>query len=157
MAVKFDSFEMSETFACPVQRLFSAFTDPIIKRAWYVDGAHADTHNTVAYALAPEVGGKEVFRFVLNDKTPMPGLEIEMVAECVALINNALLVYSSRMIARGHVVSLTNETFEFAADGAGARLRLTQQGTYLDGSDGPDLRRRGHEQLLSDLRRYLGG
>jgi uncharacterized protein YndB with AHSA1/START domain len=157
MAVKFDSFEMGETFACPLQKLFSAFTDPVTKRAWYVDGAHADTHDTLAYSLDPEVGGKEVFRLVLNDKTPVPGLEIEMVGECVARIDNALLVYSSRMIARGHVVSITNETFEFTADGAGARLRLTQQGTYLEGSDGPELRRRGHEQLLSDLRRYLGG
>jgi uncharacterized protein YndB with AHSA1/START domain len=157
MTVKFDSFEMDEAFACPVQRLFSAFTDPRTKRAWYADGAHAETHETLEYTLDPQVGGKEVFRLVLNDKTPVPGLEIQMVGECVARVDNALLVYSSRMSAHGQVVSITNETFEFAPDGAGARLRLTQQGTYLEGSDGPELRRRGHEQMLSDLRRHLGG
>ena len=157
MAVKFDSFEMDEAFACPVQKLFAAFTDPVTKRAWYADGAHAETHETLEYALDPQVGGKEVFRLALNDKTPMPGLEIEMVGECVARVDNALLVYASRMSARGQVVSITNEAFEFTADGAGSRLRLTQQGAYLEGSDGPELRRRGHEQLLSDLRRYLAG
>lgn len=157
MVVKFDNFEMSESFACPVEKLFSAFIDPVIKRAWYADGAHADTHDTLQYALDPDVGGKEVLRIALNDKTPVPGLEIEMVGECVARIDNALLVYASRMIAHGSVVSITNETFEFMTDGAGARLRLTQQGAYLDGSDGPELRRHGHEQLLSGLRRFLAG
>ncbi|PHY21186.1 SRPBCC domain-containing protein [Caulobacter sp. BP25] len=157
MVIKFDSFEMEEAFACPLEKLFSAFTDPVTKRAWYADGAHTPTHDTLEYTLDPEVGGKEVFRVVLNDKTPVPGLEIEMMGECVARVDNALLVYSSRMIARGDVVSITNETFEFMSDGAGARLRLTQQGTYLDGSDGPELRRRGHEQLLAELRRHLAG
>jgi len=155
MAIKFDGFEMEEAFACSVQKLFAAFTDPATKRAWYADGAHADTHETLEYLLDPQVGGREVLRVMLNDKTPVPGLEIEMAGECVARVDNALLVYASRMIARGEVVSITNETFEFLANGEGARLRLTQQGTYLDGSDGPELRRRGHEQLLSDLRRHL--
>ena len=157
MAVQFDSFEMDEAFACPVQKLFAAFTDPTIKRAWYAEGAHAETHETLEYTLEPHVGGKEILRVVLNDKTPVPGLEIQMAGECVARVDNALLVYASRMIVRGQVVSITNETFEFAPDGAGARLRLTQQGAYLEGSDGPELRRRGHQQLLSDLRRHLGG
>src|SRR4051812_44836183 len=105
MAVKFDSFEMDEAFACPVQKLFAAFTDPMAKRAWYADGAHAETHETVEYTLDPQVGGKEVFRLALNDKTPMPGLEIQMVGECVARADNALLVYCSRMSAHGQVVS----------------------------------------------------
>jgi uncharacterized protein YndB with AHSA1/START domain len=157
MAIRFDSFEMDETFACSVQKLFAAFTDPATKRAWYADGAHADTHETLEYTLDPEVGGKEILRVALNDKTPVPGLEIQMAGECVARVDNALLIYSSRMIAHGGVVSITNETFEFWPDGESARLRLTQQGTYLEGSDGPELRRRGHEQLLSDLRRYLVG
>src|SRR3954465_7551688 len=128
MAVKFDSFEMDEAFACSVQKLFAAFTDPVTKRAWYADGAHAETHETLEYTLDPQVGGKEVFRLVLNDKTPVPGLEIQMVGECVARVDNVMLVYASRMIVRGQVVSITNETFEFAQEGAGARLRLTQQG-----------------------------
>ncbi|MBO9545796.1 SRPBCC domain-containing protein [Caulobacter sp.] len=157
MSVKFDSFAMEEAFACSVHKLFSAFTDPMTKRAWYVDGAHADTHETLAYTLDPTVGGKEVFRLVLNSKTPAAGLEIQMVGECVARVDEALLVYASRMIARGAIVSITNETFEFSARGEGSRLRLTQQGVYLDGSDGPELRRRGHEQLLAGLRQYLGG
>ncbi|ADG11902.1 hypothetical protein B7G68_17785 [Caulobacter segnis] len=155
MAVQFDSFEIEETFACSVETLFRAFTDPAIKRDWYVDGAHADTHETLDYSLDAQVGGKEIFRLVLNDKTPVPGMRIDMVGECVARVDAALLVYASRMIAGERVVSITNETFVFSAHGAGARLKMTQQGTYLEGADGPELRRRGHEQLLADLRRHL--
>jgi uncharacterized protein YndB with AHSA1/START domain len=155
MAVQFDSFEIEETFACSVETLFRAFIDPAIKRDWYVDGAHADTHETLDYSLDAQVGGKEIFRLVLNDKTPVPGMRIDMVGECVARVDAALLVYASRMIASERVVSITNETFVFSAQGSGARLKMTQQGTYLEGSDGPELRRRGHEQLLADLRRHL--
>jgi uncharacterized protein YndB with AHSA1/START domain len=155
MPVLFDGFEMRETFACSVEALFAAFTDPVTKRAWYADGEHTATHETLEYTLDPRVGGKEVFRIVLNDKTPVPGLRIDMESEYVARVDNALLVCCARMMSGGKVVSIANETFEFAADGDKASLKLTQQGTYLDGSDGPVLRRRGHEQLLADLRRHL--
>lgn len=157
MRVEFDTFEMTEVFNCPLEKLFNAFIDPVIKRAWFVDGTHAATHDTVEYTLSEEVGGREVFRLVLNDKTPVPGLEIAMISECVARIDNALLVHRSTMSSKGAIRSVTAETFEFTTEAGKARLRLTQQGTYLEGSDGPALRRKGFEQLFGDLGRYLAG
>lgn len=155
MPVLFDSFEIAETFACTVEKLFAAFTDPMTKRGWYADGGHSATHETLDYSLDSRVGGKEIFRIVLNDKTPVPGLQVDMESEFVARIDNALLVCRTRMITGGKVVSIANEAFEFATEGDKASLKLTQQGAYLDGSDGPLLRRNGHEQLLAGLHRYL--
>jgi hypothetical protein len=105
--------------------------------------------------LDETVGGKEIFRIVLNENTPVPGMKIDMESECVARIDNELLVHRSTMASDGTILSISAETFEFSMDGSGSVLRLTQQGTYLEGSDGPQLRRRGFEQLFVDLRRYL--
>lgn len=155
MRIQFDSFEMTESFACPLTKLFTAFTDPQIKRAWYVDSTHSVTHDTTAYSLNANVGGKEIFHLVLNDKTPVPGMRIEMESECVARIDNALLVQRSTMASGGRIVSITAETFQFSTENGKATVKLTQQGTYLEGSDGPHLRRQGFTQLFADLAKYL--
>ncbi|MCY1646196.1 SRPBCC domain-containing protein [Caulobacter sp. SL161] len=155
MTILFDGFEIKETFACSVEKLFSAFIDPATKRGWYADGNSSATHETLEYSLDARVGGKEIFRIVLNDKTPVPGLQVDMEGEFVAREDNMLLVCRTRMITGGKVVSIANEAFEFAAEGDKASLKLTQQGAYLEGSDGPLLRRNGHEQLLAGLHRYL--
>ena len=155
MQVQFDSFEMTESFACPLDKLFTAFTDPAIKRAWYVDGTHSATHDTALYTLDATVGGKEVFHLVLNDKTPVPGMKIEMESECVARIDEELLVQRSTMVSGGAVRSISAETFEFSTRDGKAVVKLTQQGTYLERSDGPLLRRQGFTQLFTDLRRHL--
>lgn len=155
MQVQFDTFTMTETFNCPLAKLFNAFTDPVIKRAWYVDGTHSATHDTAACSLDSSVGGREVFHLILNDKTPVPGMRIEMESECVARIDNALLVQRSSMASGGAIRSISAETFEFSTLNGQAVVRLTQQGTYLPGSDGPHLRRDGFAQLFTDLRRHL--
>jgi uncharacterized protein YndB with AHSA1/START domain len=155
MRIQFDSFQMTESFACPLTKLFTAFTDPAIKRAWYVDSTHSATHDTTAYSLDASIGGKEIFHLVLNDKTPVPGMKIEMEAECMARIDNALLVQRSTMASGGRIVSITNETFQFSTENGKAVVKLTQQGTYLEGSDGPQLRRDGFTQLFTDLRRHM--
>ena len=51
MQIQFDTFEMTETFNCSVEKLFNAFTDPKTKRAWYADGGHARTHTTDLYVM----------------------------------------------------------------------------------------------------------
>ena len=150
-----DTFEMNETFNCSVAKLFAAFVDPVSKRAWYAD--HGGAHSTDLYELDPSIGGKERFHITLNDKTPVPGMKIEMESECVARVDQRLLIQQSRMRHAGNTVSISNEAFEFSsAPGGGAMLKLTHQGLYLEGSDGPQRRRSGHEQTLRHLRAWLG-
>jgi len=151
MRIQFDSFPMTESFACPLTKLVTAFTDPQIKRAWYVDS----THSATAYSLDATIGGKEIFHLVLNDKTPVPETRIQMESECVARIDNALLVQRSTMASGGRTLSISAETFQFKTENGKATVKLTQQGTYLEGSDGPHLRRQGFTQLFADLGKHL--
>ena len=157
MHIQFDAFEMIEEFNCSIEKLFNAFTDPTIKREWYAEGAHATTHDTNLYSLDSRVGGKEVFQFTLNHNTPVPGLKIDMESECVARIDDQLLIFQSRMGANNKNLSVTIETFQFYTNAGKAVIKLNQQGTYLEGADGPELRKQGHRQLFGFLRQYIGG
>ncbi|RYY73075.1 MAG: hypothetical protein EOO52_19590 [Gammaproteobacteria bacterium] len=157
MNIQFDSFEMIETFNCSIQKLFNAFTDPAIKQEWFAGGAHSTTHDTNHYSLDSRVGGKEVFQFTLNHNTPVPGLKISMESECLVRIDEQLLIFQSRMASNNQNLSATTETFQFYIDAGKAVVKLTQQGTYLEGADGPQMRKNGFAQLFTDLRTYIGG
>lgn len=155
MTVTFDSFEMREEFECSKERLFRAFTNEETKRLWLAEGAHSQTHDTIQYTLDASIGGKEFFQFRLNEKTPMPGLVVIIEGEHIARIENELLIMQSRMIANGSILSISNETFEFSEEGKNCAIKLTQQGTYLEFSDGPILRRQGHSNLFKFLRDFI--
>jgi len=157
MNIQFDTFEMIEEFNCSIQKLFNAFTDPAMKREWFAEGAHSATHDTDHYSLDSRVGGKEVFQFTLNQNTPVPGLKIAIESECLARIDDQLLVFQSRMAANNYNVSATTETFQFYTQAGKAIVKLTQQGTYLEGADGPQMRKDGYVQSFAHLRNYIGG
>jgi uncharacterized protein YndB with AHSA1/START domain len=157
MNIQFDTFEMIEEFNCSIQTLFNAFTDPIIKREWFAEGAHSVTHDTTHYSLDSRAGGKEVFQFTLNHNTPVPGLKIDMESECLVRVDDQLLIFQSRMAANNQIVSATMETFQFYVHAGKAVIKLMQQGTYLEGADGPQMRKNGYVQLFNHLRQYIGG
>ena len=48
-------------------------------------------------------------------------------------------------------MSVSVTTVELLADGAGTRLRYTEQGVFLDGEDKPELREHGTTELLDKL------
>jgi uncharacterized protein YndB with AHSA1/START domain len=156
MNIQFDTFDMIEEFNCSIQKLFNAFTDPAIKREWFADGAHSVTHDTDHYSMDSHVGGKEIFEFTLNHNTPVPGLKIRMESECLVRVDNQLLVFQSRMASNNQNLSATNETFQFYMNADKAAVKLTQQGTYLEGADGPQMRKNGYVQLFGHLRNYIG-
>ena len=48
-------------------------------------------------------------------------------------------------------ISVSLSTVEFKPDGAGTRLRYTEQGAFLDGHDTPEVREHGTRELLDAL------
>ena len=54
-------------------------------------------------------------------------------------------------------ISVSLATLEFAPDGDGTRLTLTEQGAFLDGYDDDDQRKQGTEWLLDNLGKALEG
>ncbi|RYZ95288.1 MAG: hypothetical protein EOO68_18835 [Moraxellaceae bacterium] len=156
MNIQFDTFEMIEEFNCSIEKLFNAFTDPIIKREWYAEGAHSATHDTNVYSLDAKVGGKEIFQITLNKNTPVPGLKIDMESECVIRTDNELLIFQSRMSSNNTILSITTEAFQFYVEHGKSVIKLVQQGTYLEGADGSQQRQVGYQKLFGYLRQYIG-
>ncbi len=95
-----------------------------------------------------QVGVKVFCAIVLNEKTPVPGMRIDMFAECMAREDNKTLVLSSRMESQGMLLSLSTETFQFSSNGDGASLEFICQGTFFENSDGPHIRRQGWESTF---------
>lgn len=147
------SIELKYEFRCPVEKLFSAFTNEKTKRLWFADENKA--HDLIEFSSNMEVGGKEFCAIVLNEKTPVPGLKIQMSAECMAREDDKALVLSSQMRSEGKLLSLSIETFQFFATSTGSRLEFLCQGTFFEGSDGAILRRAGWESTFNFYQEIL--
>lgn len=66
------------------------------------------------------------------------------------------IVYAYEMLEDERRMSVTLATVEFAADGSGTRLVLTEHGAFLDELVEPELRKQGWGSLLDALDRALG-
>ena len=71
------------------------------------------------------------------------------------IIPGARIVYVYEMHLNGRKISVSLATIEFEAAGDGARLKLTEQGVFLDGFDDAGGRERGTNELMDRLGGYL--
>ena len=146
MKIEHDTIIIKTDFKCSVEKLFKALTNEDTKKLWYNKDDKA--HDLIEFSSDMQVGGKEFCAIVLNEKTPVPGMRIDMFAECMAREDNKTLVLSSRMESQGMLLSLSTETFQFSSNGDGASLEFTCQGTFFENSDGPHIRRQGWESMF---------
>lgn len=65
------------------------------------------------------------------------------------------IVYTYEMYSDETRLSVSVSTVEFAPQGAGTRMVLTDQGAYLDGHDTPESREQGTVALLDTLAEEL--
>ena len=70
---------------------------------------------------------------------------------------DAVLVEEGVVIESAGFDLPVTETIEFQPDAAGCRLRLNEQGVYLDGRDAPGRHEGGWQAMLQQLGPYLGG
>lgn len=153
MKIEHETIKITTHFKCSVERLFKALTTEETKKHWYTKDDKA--HDLVEFKSDMNVGGKEYCAIVLNEKTPVPGMKIDMFAECMAREDNKTLVLSSRMESQNMLLSLSLETFQFSSNGDGAILDFICQGTFFENSDGPNLRRQGWESMFDFLKGTL--
>lgn len=146
MKIEHDTINIKTDFKCSVEKLFKAFTTEETKKLWYIKDDKA--HDLIEFSSDMQVGGKEFCAIVLNEKTPVPGMKIDMFAECMAREDNKTLVLSSRMESNGVLLSLSIETFQFSSNGDGASLEFVCQGTFFENSDGAYIRRQGWESMF---------
>lgn len=141
------TFDMTRTYPAPRARVFAAFADAERKRAWSY-GAAAGAHT-----LDFRPGGRE------HVEMPGPGggtFTYDGIYQDI--VENERIVCTYAFGYGSGLAGATLATFELAdAPGGGTRLKLTEQGAYVDGFDGPKFWERGTSSLLDRLAEHLEG
>lgn len=143
------TFRIEREYSAAPEKVFAAFTDKESKRRWLVEG---DGFEVFEYEADFRVQGREVSRFRLGD-----GPEILNETIYQDIVPNERLVFCYRMAIGDSPMSASLTTIEMTPSDKGTLLVLTEQGTYLDGSDDGTGREEGTRGLLEELAKEVEG
>ncbi len=146
------SFTVERRYAASVAKVFSAFSDPELKRAWYAEGPgfHVGSHH-----LDFRVGGREVSAFTV-DTPEFKSPAITNDTYFFDIVPQRRIVFGYSMANAGTPFSISLTTLVFEPDGQGTKLTHQETVQFLDGADGVHMRASGTRQLLERLAQELG-
>jgi len=151
-----DTFTIERTYPATPGRVFAAFASEEAKDAWG-DTEEAESAVGPAGEAAPSefdfrVGGRELYSHIYA------GTTYRHDGRYYDIVPDQRIVYSYEMYADDVRISVSVTTIEFAKMAEGTALTFTEQGVYLDGTDGPQapaLREEGIGEMLDGLTAYL--
>ena len=137
------TYTIERAYPARPERVFRAFSDPAKKRRWYAEGERA---NVEEFTMDFRVGGRD--RLVFS--TPQG---FQCISESIYqdIRPNDRIVFAYTMRANGHCVSSSQGTFEFLPTADGTTLLFTEQAAFFEHADGPEMRKEGWSDLLSQL------
>jgi len=137
------SFTLDRHYDAPVELLYQAFSDQTAKSRWFGGGAEWDLQSR---EFDFRVGGREH----LSGKWKS-GMVSTFDALYHDIVPEQRIVYCYDMHLDGRHISVSLATILFAADGAGSRLTITEQGAFLDGYDDAGSREKGTRHLMERI------
>ncbi|HVZ13524.1 MAG TPA: SRPBCC family protein [Bauldia sp.] len=146
--VTHSTFVLQRSYPQLPARVFRAFSDPVLKAKWF--GGNGDNWMEVAKSMDFRIGGREISNGKFRN-----GPKIEFEATYWDIVPDERIVYSYWMVMDGKSISVSLATIELKPENGGTRLKLTEQGAYLDGFDDPSVREKGTNDLLDALGRSL--
>lgn len=147
-----DTFTITRDYGVSPERLFQAFADPEQKRRWFAEG---EGYKVDSYQLDFRVGGSETSAFRVE--TPeFTSEEIRNDTYFLDIVPDRRIVTAYTMSNVGVPFSASLQSVTLTPTEGGTRLTLVEQVTFMEGSDGTELRREGTELLLASLARELG-
>jgi uncharacterized protein YndB with AHSA1/START domain len=142
MTVTHTTFTLERSYPAPPSRVFAAWSDQAAKTRWFVpDGTHE---------LDFRVGGRETVAATSPD-----GTALSVVSTYHDIVPEQRIVYSSTLSGGKVLATVSVTTVELTAEGAGTRLVLTEQDTFLDGAEEPAWREQGTGDWLDRLGEVL--
>jgi uncharacterized protein YndB with AHSA1/START domain len=147
------TFVIERNYPHPPERVFAAFADPVKKRKWF---APDEQHTVEKFELDFRAGGREHLVYRMGAGAPISGV-IANEGTIQNLVPNQRFVTTYTMSHDGRVFSIAVITIELLPAAAGTDLICTHQGTYLEGADGPEMRKHGWTYLLGELEKALAG
>jgi uncharacterized protein YndB with AHSA1/START domain len=142
MTVTHTTFTLERAYPAPPERVFEAWADPEAKGRWFVSQG---THE-----LDFRVGGRETINALAPD-----GSALALASTYHDIVPGERIVYASTLTGGGKLATLSTTTVELVPDGAGTRLVLTEQDTFLDGAEEPAWREQGTSDWLAKLGKEL--
>jgi uncharacterized protein YndB with AHSA1/START domain len=142
-SVVHDTFVIERVYDAPVEQVFHAWADPVLKARWTAGTAAALGDG---YELDFRVGGHE-----LNRGGPPGGPLYTVDAEFRDIVADERIVYTYEMHMDEHRISVSVTTVEFHGDDTKTRLVLTEQGVFLDGHDTSAQREEGTRSMLESV------
>ena len=147
-----NTFVLERSYRKPPEDVFAAFADPDKKRRWYAESRGLEV---VAFDQDFRVGGVERLQYRFNQGSPFPGAELVNEGRYQDIVPNRRIVTASTMDLADRRISATLVTFEFLPTDKGTDLICTHQGTFFEGSDGPEMRQQGWQTLFDRLEKTL--
>ena len=146
-SVTHGTFTIERRFDASPRRVFQAFADPQAKARWFGGPPEwGPNEKTMDF----RVGGRET-----NRATP-PGSKVHSFeALYYDIVPDERIVYAYEMHIGEERISVSLATIQFAPDGAGTHLKLTEQGAFLDAFDNPKVREDGTKGLMDALEASL--
>jgi uncharacterized protein YndB with AHSA1/START domain len=136
-------FSLERVYDASPALVFRALSDPAAKARWFEAGGG---WTPIERTMDVRPGGRE------RAKGRWPsGLVTTFDAVYFDVVPNRRLVYCYEMHLDARKISVSLATIELAPAGAGTRLKLTEQGAFLDGYDDAGSREHGTGMLLDRL------
>jgi uncharacterized protein YndB with AHSA1/START domain len=146
------TFVIERTYPATPERVFAAFSDPVQKRRWFIEGDHHDVEH---FDMDFRVGGQEHAKMRFHEGTPIPGALFTNETIYQDIVPNCRVVFTSTMSLGDKHISASLATIELLPSDKGTNLICTHQGAFFEGSDGPERRKGGWEKLLDNLTEEL--
>lgn len=143
------TFTLERTYKAQREKVFSAFADFETKKKWF----GSDNPEVSAASMDFRVGGREHNHGVADVHGRVHSYRFD--ALYLDIIDNQRIIYAYDMDAEGQHISASLTTIELADAEGGTRLKLTEQGAFLDGYDDPKMRLEGTKGLLEALAKVV--
>jgi uncharacterized protein YndB with AHSA1/START domain len=137
------TFTVERTYLAPPRTVFHALTDKAAKARWFAGG---EGYTTLVRDMDVRPGGRECVKGRWKD-----GTVSTFDAVYFDVIPNQRLIYAYEMHLNDKKISVSLATVTLAPEGAGTRITITEQGTFVDGYDDAGSREHGTGFLLDQL------
>jgi uncharacterized protein YndB with AHSA1/START domain len=141
------TFVIERRLAFAPAAVYAAWADPHAKGRWFVG---PDDWKKSGHRLDFRIGGSERV-----SGGPPGGPVHHYHAVYQDIVPDERIVYIYDMHLDANRISVSLATVEFTPDAGGTRLRLTEQGVFLDGYDDAGAREEGTRGLLDQLEAAL--
>lgn len=148
MSVTHDTFQIYKTCNAAPTAVFGAFAFQDRKSRWY---ATSPAHEPLSYSFDFRPGGEEKLVARMLPGTPIAGKELCWISTYAEIVDDARIVFFQTLDVDQARVSAAVVTMEITPLGDKSQVVLTHQAVYLEGADGPAMRRMGWDYLLDTM------